>query len=77
MKRVIDPDNVNMVKISEDGTKVSSEGLEWKPNPFDEYSSLSQRGDIVRKRLCEEKTFRDEFDGHNALIEAVLKPQRE
>lgn len=38
MKRVIDPDNVNKVKISDDGTKVSSEGLEWKPNPFDEYS---------------------------------------
>ena len=38
MKRVIDPDKVNMVKISEDGTQVSFEGLEWKPNPFDEYS---------------------------------------
>jgi len=25
MKRVIDPDNVNMVKIIEDGTKVSSD----------------------------------------------------
>ncbi len=38
MKRVIDPDNVNKVKISGDGSRVSSEGLEWKPNPFDEYS---------------------------------------
>jgi len=38
MKRVLDPDNVDKVKASEDGAKVSSEGLEWKPNPFDEYA---------------------------------------
>jgi electron transfer flavoprotein beta subunit len=38
MKRVADPDNANKVKISDDGTKVTSEGLEWKPNPFDEYA---------------------------------------
>jgi electron transfer flavoprotein beta subunit len=38
MKRVADPDNANKVKISGDGTQVTSEGLEWKPNPFDEYS---------------------------------------
>lgn len=38
MKRVADPDNANKVKISPDGTKVTSEGLEWKPNPFDEYA---------------------------------------
>ncbi len=38
MKRVADPDNANKVKIVDDGTKVSSEGLEWKPNPFDEYA---------------------------------------
>jgi len=37
MKRVADPDNANKVKISADGKKVTSEGLEWKPNPFDEY----------------------------------------
>jgi len=37
MKRVADPDNANKVKISADGTQVTSEGLEWKPNPFDEY----------------------------------------
>ena len=37
MKRVADPDNANKVKISGDGTQVTSEGLEWKPNPFDEY----------------------------------------
>jgi electron transfer flavoprotein beta subunit len=38
LKRVADPDNANKVKISPEGDKVSSEGLEWKPNPFDEYA---------------------------------------
>ena len=38
MKRVADPDNANKVKISPEGDKVSAEGLEWKPNPFDEYA---------------------------------------
>ncbi|MCP4679086.1 MAG: electron transfer flavoprotein subunit beta/FixA family protein [Deltaproteobacteria bacterium] len=38
MKRVADPDNANKVQITDGNTKVSSEGLEWKPNPFDEYA---------------------------------------
>lgn len=38
MKRVADPDNANKAQISPDGTEVTSEGLEWKPNPFDEYA---------------------------------------
>lgn len=38
LKRVADPDNANKIKISDDGTAVTSEGLEWKPNPFDEYA---------------------------------------
>jgi len=38
VKRVADPDNANKMKISADGTKVTSEGLEWKLNPFDEYA---------------------------------------
>ncbi len=38
VKRVADPDNANKVKISEDGLHVTSEGLEGKPNPFDEYA---------------------------------------
>lgn len=38
MKRVADPDNANKVRISADGKHVTSEGLEWKPNPFDEYA---------------------------------------
>lgn len=38
VKRVCDPDNANKVKITADGSAVTSEGLEWKPNPFDEYA---------------------------------------
>lgn len=38
LKRVADPDNANKVKISPDGTEVLCDGLEWKPNPFDEYA---------------------------------------
>ncbi|MBN1655797.1 MAG: electron transfer flavoprotein subunit beta/FixA family protein [Deltaproteobacteria bacterium] len=38
LKRVCDPDNANKVKVSGDGKAVTSEGLEWKPNPFDEYA---------------------------------------
>ena len=38
VKRVADPDNANKVKISSDAANVTSEGLEWKPNPFDEYA---------------------------------------
>ena len=38
VKRVCDPDNANKVKVADDGAAVTSEGLEWKPNPFDEYA---------------------------------------
>lgn len=38
VKRVADPDNANKVKVSDDATKVTSDGLEWKMNPFDEWS---------------------------------------
>jgi electron transfer flavoprotein beta subunit len=38
VKRVCDPDNANKVKVSDDGSAVTSDGLEWKPNPFDEYA---------------------------------------
>ncbi len=33
------------------------------------YSSVSKRAGIVRKRPHEEKTFKDEFDRFNALIQ--------
>jgi electron transfer flavoprotein beta subunit len=38
LKRVCDPDNANKVKVSADNKTVTSEGLEWKANPFDEYA---------------------------------------
>ncbi len=38
LKRVADPDNANKVKIPADGSKIDTAGLEWKPNPFDEYA---------------------------------------
>ena len=38
VKRVADPDNANKMKVSGDGASVTSEGLEWKINPFDEYA---------------------------------------
>lgn len=38
IKRVADPDNANKVKIADDAKSVTSEGLEWKLNPFDEWS---------------------------------------
>jgi electron transfer flavoprotein beta subunit len=38
LKRVADPDNANKVKVSADARKVETTGLEWKPNPFDEYA---------------------------------------
>ena len=38
VKRVADPDNANKVKVTGDATAVTSDGLEWKPNPFDEYA---------------------------------------
>jgi electron transfer flavoprotein beta subunit len=38
VKRVTDPDNANKMKVSADGGRVTSDGLEWKLNPFDEYA---------------------------------------
>jgi electron transfer flavoprotein beta subunit len=38
IKRVADPDNASKLKVSADGSAVTSEGLEWKMNPFDDWS---------------------------------------
>lgn len=38
LKRVADPNNANKVKVADDGSKVTTEGLEWKLNPYDEYA---------------------------------------
>jgi electron transfer flavoprotein beta subunit len=36
IKRVLDPDNANKIKVSQGG--IDGKGLEWKLNPFDEYA---------------------------------------
>ncbi|CAN5391076.1 hypothetical protein BH09MYX1_BH09MYX1_21880 [soil metagenome] len=36
LKRVADPDNANKIKVTPQ--KIETTGLEWKPNPFDEYA---------------------------------------
>ena len=38
LKRVADPENANKVKIPAGGASIETTGLEWKPNPFDEYA---------------------------------------
>jgi len=38
VKRVVDPDKADQVTASSDGLTLNSEGLDWKPNPFDEYA---------------------------------------
>ena len=62
LKRVADPDNANKVKIpSAAGAlapKIETAGLEWKPNPFDEYAietalRLTENGTAPKVRLGE------------------------
>lgn len=63
LKRVADPDNANKVKIPVPspgalGPKIETAGLEWKPNPFDEYAieaalRLTENGTNVKARLGE------------------------
>jgi electron transfer flavoprotein beta subunit len=58
LKRVSDPDNANKVKIAAGGTAVDTTGLEWKPNPFDEYAleaalRLTENGKAPKQRLGE------------------------
>ncbi len=55
-KRVADPENANKVKVT--GAKVETAGLEWKPNPFDEYAleaalRLTENGTNPKARLGE------------------------
>jgi electron transfer flavoprotein beta subunit len=56
LKRVSDPDNANKVKVT--GGKLETAGLEWKPNPFDEYAvetalRLTENGTNTKARLGE------------------------
>jgi electron transfer flavoprotein beta subunit len=62
LKRVADPDNANKVKIPAAAgglaAKIETAGLEWKPNPFDEYAietalRLTENGTNVKARLGE------------------------
>jgi electron transfer flavoprotein beta subunit len=56
LKRVADPDNANKVKVN--AGKLETTGLEWKPNPFDEYAvetalRLTENGANAKARLGE------------------------
>ena len=56
LKRVADPDNANKVKVN--AGKLETTGLEWKPNPFDEYAvetalRLTENGQNPKARLGE------------------------
>src|SRR5439155_12244645 len=58
LKRVADPDNANKVKIPPAGDKIETAGLEWKPNPFDEYAleaalRLTENGQTPKVRAGE------------------------
>jgi len=58
LKRVADPDNANKIKIAASGAAVDTTGLEWKPNPFDEYAleaalRLTENGKAPKQRLGE------------------------
>ena len=55
LKRVADPDNANKIKIPAGGGKIETAGLEWKPNPFDEYAveaalRLTENGATPKQR---------------------------
>jgi electron transfer flavoprotein beta subunit len=62
LKRVADPENANKVKIPAPAgglaPKIETTGLEWKPNPFDEYAieaalRLTENGTATKVRLGE------------------------
>ena len=56
LKRVADPDNANKVKVT--AGKLDTTGMQWKPNPFDEYAvetalRLTENGASTKVRLGE------------------------
>jgi electron transfer flavoprotein beta subunit len=58
LKRVADPDNANKIKIAAGGAAIDTAGLEWKPNPFDEYAlesalRLTENGATPKTRAGE------------------------
>jgi electron transfer flavoprotein beta subunit len=55
IKRVIDPDNANKIRVTSAGDSIDAKGLEWKLNPFDEYAleaalRLTEDGRTPKKR---------------------------
>lgn len=57
LKRTADPDNANKIKIAQDGSKILTDGLEPKINPFDEYAveaslRLTENGTSPKVRLA-------------------------
>jgi electron transfer flavoprotein beta subunit len=57
LKRTADPDNANKIKIAPGGAKVVTDGLEPKPNPFDDYAveaslRLTENGTNPKVRLA-------------------------
>jgi electron transfer flavoprotein beta subunit len=55
IKRVIDPDNANKIRVTSAGDSIDAKGLEWKLNPFDEYAleaalRLTEDGKAPKKR---------------------------
>lgn len=58
LKRVSDPDNANKIKIPPGGATIETAGLEYKPNPFDEYAleaalRLTENGTAPKQRIGE------------------------
>lgn len=57
LKRTADPDNANKIKIAPGGGKITTEGLEPKANPFDDYAveaalRLTESGTNTKVRLA-------------------------
>ena len=79
VKRVADPDNANKVKVTGDATALSTEGLEWKPNPFDEYAveaalRLNENAPKNEKLGRVVDAIKERF-GDGAVLRASVKPR--
>ena len=76
IKRVADPDNASKLKVSGDGTAVTSEGLEWKMNPFDDWSLEA----ALRLTELDRNTVDPGLEGpetgelHEQTLEAMIVP---
>jgi electron transfer flavoprotein beta subunit len=71
LKRTADPDNANKIKIAPDGSKIVTDGLEPKINPFDEYAveaalRLTENGTNPKVRLAGDSVTVVTFAGKEA-----------